>query len=142
VTTDNTSYAPLLTQTTYLRGGRFWWKVSALDDDRNVGDFTRAHSFTIKASGTVRVTQRLRLSFKGKLRARRTRQLVVTVKAGGRPVRGARVRTFGNGFVTKWRTTNRRGRVVFRIKPKRRGVVYVHAKKAGYLSASGRVRAR
>ena len=142
ITTDNTGYAPLLTQAIYMRGGKFWWKVAAMDEDRNVGDFTRAHSFTIKGSGAVRAMQRLRLGLKGKLRAGRTRVLVVTVKAGGRAVRGARVRAFGNGFVTKWRLTNRRGQVVFRLKPKRRGSVYVHAKKAGFLSASGRVRAR
>jgi hypothetical protein len=142
VSTDNTSYAPQLTQTSYLRGGKFWWKVAAMDEDRNLGDFTRAHSFSLNASGTVRATQRLKLTFMGRLRVMRTRQLVVTVKAGGRPVKGARVRSFGPGFMTKWRTTSRAGRVVFRVKPKRRGTVYVHATKAGYLTASGRIRVR
>jgi hypothetical protein len=142
VTTDNTSYAPLLTQTQYGRGGTFWWKVAAMDEDRNLGDFTRTHSFSINGNGTVRANQRLKLTFRAKLRAKRRRQLIVTVKAGGRPVAGARVRTLGPGFVTRWRRTNRAGRVVFTVKPTRRGIVFVRATKAGFLAGSGRIRVR
>jgi hypothetical protein len=145
VTTDNTSYAPNLTQVGYVRGGAFWWKVAAMDEDRNLGDFTRAHSFSLKGTGTgggVQTTQRLRLSMKGKLRAKRLRRVVVTVKAGARPIAGARVRAFGLGVVTRWKSTNRYGRVVFRLKPKVRGIVFLQATKTGYLSGSSRVRAR
>ena len=142
VITDNSSYAPLLTQTQYTRGGKFWWKVAAMDEDRNVGDFTRPHSFSIMGNGTVRANQRLKLTFRAKLRAKRKRQLVVTVKAAGRPVAGARVRTLGPGFITKWRRTNRAGRVVFKVKPKRRGIVLVRATKTGFLAGSGRIRVR
>jgi hypothetical protein len=150
VTTDNTSYAPNLTHVGYVRGGTFWWKVAAMDEDRNLGDFTRAHSFSLKGSATggggggggVQTTQRLRLSMKGKLRAKRLRRVVVTVRAGARPIAGARVRAFGLGVVTRWKPTNRYGRVVFRLKPKVRGVVFLQATKKGYLSGSSRVRAR
>jgi len=142
VTTDNTSYAPLLTQTHYTRGGTFWLKVAAMDEDRNLGDFTRAHSFTVRANGTIRANQRLRLTLRARLRSKRMRPLVVTVRANGRPVAGARVRSSGPGFMTKWRRTNRAGRVVFRVKPKRRGVVYVRATKTGYLAGSARIRVR
>jgi hypothetical protein len=148
VTTDNTSYAPNLTQVGYVRGGTFWWKVAAMDEDRNLGDFTRAHSFSVKGTATggggggVQTTQRLRLSMKGKLRAKRLRRVVVTVKAGARPIAGARVRAFGLGVVTRWKPTNRYGRVVFRLKPKVRGVVFLQATKKGYLSGSSRVRVR
>jgi hypothetical protein len=143
VKTDNTSLAPQLTHAAYLNGGTFWWKVAAVDEDMNLGDFTRPHSFSLKKGpGTVRTTQKLRFFFKGRLKAKRTRRLVVTVKAGARPVAGARVRAFGAGVVTKWRRTNRAGRVVFRLRPKARGVVFFQATKAGYLAGSARVRAR
>jgi hypothetical protein len=44
---------------------------------------------------------------KGRLRAKRKRSVFVTVKAGGRPVVGAKVRAFGGGVITRWRKTNR-----------------------------------
>jgi hypothetical protein len=143
VKTDNPTYAPHLTQAPYLQGGTFWWKVAAFDEDLNLGDFTRPHSFSLKKGpGTVQTTQRLRLSMKGRLKARRVRRLVVTVKAGARPVSGARVRAFGVGVVTKWKKTNATGRVVFRLKPKVRGVVFLQAMKTGYLAGASRVRVR
>jgi hypothetical protein len=143
VKTDNASYAPQLTHAGYLQGGTFWWKVAAMDEDLNLGDFTRPHSFTLKKGpGTVRTTQKLQLRLKGRLRAKRMRSIVVTVKAGARPVAGARVRAFGMGVVTKWRRTNRAGRVTFRLKPKASGVMFFQATKAGYLAGTARVRAR
>jgi hypothetical protein len=143
VKTDNPTYAPQLTQAPYLQGGTFWWKVAVVDEDLNLGDFTRPHSFALKQGpGTVQATQRLRLGMKGRLKARRVRRLVVTVKAGARPVSGARVRAFGLGVVTKWKKTNRVGRVVFRLKPKARGVVFLQATKTGYLAGASRVRVR
>jgi hypothetical protein len=143
VKTDNPTYAPQLTQAPYLQGGTFWWKVAVVDEDLNLGDFTRPHSFALKQGpGTVQATQRLRLGMKGRLKARRVRRLVVTVKAGARPVSGARVRAFGLGVVTKWKKTNRAGRVVFRLKPKARGVVFLQATKTGYIAGASRVRVR
>ena len=103
VKTDNTSFAPSLLLPGYLQGGTFWWKVAAVDEDLNLGDFTRAHSFVLAkrpAWTGPQTTQRLRLTTKGKLRAKRLRRVVVTVKAGGRAVRSARVRAFGVGVVT------------------------------------------
>lgn len=145
VKTDNTSFAPSLLLPSYLQGGTFWWKVAAVDEDQNLGDFTRAHSFVLAKSGTggaPQTTQRLRLTTKGRLTARRLRKVVVTVKAGGRAVRSARVRAFGVGVVTRWRTTNRYGRVTFRMKPKAKGVMFFQAQKKGYLAAASRVRVR
>jgi hypothetical protein len=141
--TDNTSLAPQLTHGAYSQGGTFWWKVAAMDEDLNLGDFTRPHSFSVKKGpGTVRTTQRLRLRMSGRLKAKRLRRVVITVRAGARPVAGARVRAFGVGVLTKWRKTNRAGRVVFRLKPKARGIVFFQATKRGYLTGSSRFRAR
>jgi hypothetical protein len=143
VKTDNTSHAPTLTLPGYLQGGTFWWKVAAQDEDLNLGDFTRPHSFSLRNSGTgVVTTQKLLLSMKGRLRAKRTRRVVVTVKAGARPVRGARVRATGVGAVSRWKVTNRYGRVVFRLKPKARGVMFFMATKKGYVAGTSRVRVR
>jgi large repetitive protein len=146
VTTDNSSYASPLTHTSYLQGGTFYWRVAAIDDDRNVGDFTRAHSFTLRrTAGTtnpVVVTQRLRVGAKGRLRARRFARIVITVKAGGRPVARAKVRGMGAGLLTRYRSTNRRGQVVFRVKPKRRGFVLFQATKARYIAGAVQVRVR
>ena len=90
----------------------------------------------------VQTTQKLMLSVKGRLRALRMRRLTVTVKAGARPIAGARVRAFGPGVVTKWRKTNARGQFVFRLKPKAKGFVFVQALKTGYLPGATRVRIR
>ena len=147
VKTDNTSYAPMLTAAGYMAGGTFWWKVAAYDEDGNVGDFTRAHSFTLKKSsanrpGAVQVSQRLRLTVKGRLRAKRMSRVVVTIKAGGKVVRGAKVRGLSQGLKPRWRATNRRGQVVFRFRPTRKGMAFFQATKRGYLVGTARVRVR
>ena len=128
-----------------MQGGTFYWRVSAFDEDRNVGDFTRAHAFALKKSeGTapIQVRQRLRLGIKGGLRARKVRRVVVTVLAGGRPVAGAKVRGLGSGVRTRYRATNKRGQVVFKLRPKRRGHVVFQATKAGFLVGAARARVR
>jgi hypothetical protein len=142
VKTDNTSYAPQLMLASYLTGGTFWWKVAAMDEDMNLGDFTRPHSFSVKRGSVVHTTQRLTVSAKGRLQARRLRRLVVTVKAGARPIAGAKVRAYGGGLVTKWRATNKNGQVVFRLRPKTKGMVFFQAMKAGYVAGSGKLRVR
>jgi hypothetical protein len=147
VLTDNTSYATPLTSSAYLAGGTFYWKVSAIDEDRNAGDFTRSHSFTLVKTtpnrpGAVQASQRLRMAVKGRLRARRLSRVVVTVRAGGRIVRGAKVRGLASGLRPRWRATNRRGQVVFRFRPKRKGLAVFQATKRGYLVGTLRVRIR
>jgi hypothetical protein len=143
--TDNAGYAPVLTNPGYLQGGTFFWKVAAVDEDRNVGDFTRPHSFTLKKAsgpGAIQVTQRLRLGIRGRLRAKRLSRVVVTVRAGGRPVARAKVRGLGPGLRARWRTANRRGQVVFRFRPARKGVVLFQATKRGYLLGAAQARIR
>jgi hypothetical protein len=146
VTTDNTSYASPLMNPGYLAGGTFYWKVSAIDEDRNVGDFTRSHSFVLqKASagpGGIQASQRLRLGFRGRLRAKRLSRIVVTVRAGGRVIPGAKVRGLASGLSRRWRTTNRAGQVVFRFRPKRKGMAFFQATKRGYLVGAATVRIR
>jgi hypothetical protein len=45
-TTDNPSYAPSL-RGSLARGGRFYWRVAAVDSSSNIGKFTTPRSFTV-----------------------------------------------------------------------------------------------
>ena len=48
MTTDNPSYAPLL-GSAFARGGRFFWRVAAVDAYSNAGPFTHPGTFTMPA---------------------------------------------------------------------------------------------
>ena len=69
-------------------------------------------------------------------------RVVVTIKAGGKVVPAAKVRGLGLGMRARWRATNRRGQVVFRFRPKRKGMVFFQATKRNYLVGTARVRVR
>ena len=141
--TDNTSYAPLLTATTYQAGGSFWWRVAAQDEDKNVGDFSPAQQFNLaKASsrGPSALT-RLRLVLK-LVKTKKGRRVTATVKANGRPARGALVRIFATGVTPRKAKTNKYGKVTFTLKKLGRGKTLkrrqlrFHAAKTGFLPAS------
>ena len=53
VTTDNTSYAPLL-QRQYQDGGALYWRVAAVDADGNSGNFTPTRSLRLGRAGAAR----------------------------------------------------------------------------------------
>ena len=141
IDTDNTSYAPTLLAAAYLAGGPFWWRVAAQDEDKNIGDFSPAQQFNLakSARGTTVLT-RLRLTTK-LVKSRKGRRITVTVKAKGRPARGALVRVIAFGVTPFKAKTNRYGRVTFRIKKLGRGKRLVrrklsfHAAKTGFLPA-------
>lgn len=48
-TTENPIYAPKLSSSSYKKGGRFYWHVSAVDADGNSGDYTKTGVFTLRA---------------------------------------------------------------------------------------------
>jgi hypothetical protein len=129
VDTDNTSYAPTLLSYAYRSGGTFWWRVAALDEDRNIGDFSPAQQFTLAkqpGSGTAALT---RLTLATKLvKVRNGRRVTVTVRANGRAARGAVVRAFGRGVTPRKAKTNRYGRVTFGVKKLGRGKRLVRRK--------------
>ena len=54
VTTDNTSYAPLMTHPFYANGGSLFWRVAARDKSFNVGDFSQTQR--------IDIAQRLRVA--------------------------------------------------------------------------------
>jgi hypothetical protein len=147
-TTDNLSFAPTLTHTLYLAGGTFWWRVAAMDEDRNQGDFSAAQRFDLpKAVGGQIVLTRLRLTLK-LLKTKKGRRVTVTVKANGRVARGALVRVFANGVTPKKAKTNRKGQITFKLRKLGRGKnlmrrqLLFHAAKTGFLPASKTMRIR
>ena len=142
VDSDNTAYAPLLTSPTYMAGGDFWWRVAAMDEDRNIGDFSPAQKFTLPKTTTGQ-TALTRLKMTLKLRKlKQGRRVLVTVKANGRVARGVLVRVFANGVTPRKAKTNRKGQVTFRLKKlgtgkrlMRRQLLF-HAAKTGFLPAT------
>jgi hypothetical protein len=62
VTTDNTSYAPTMTQFGYNAGGTLYWRVAGVDEDRNQGDWAPAQ--------VIRLLPRLKLNVIGVVKRR------------------------------------------------------------------------
>jgi len=137
VTTDNTSYAPLLTQPAYRSGNplSFYWRVAGIDEGNNVGDYT-----PVQQIGAVK---RMRLTARGKLRRRRSTAVSLSVTGSpAAPLKGATVRVSGAGVRLQVARTNGAGRVRFTIRPRRRGTITYRATKAGYEPAVLKTRVR
>jgi hypothetical protein len=139
VDTDNTAYAPLLTSATYMAGGTFWWRVAAMDEDKNIGDFSPAQKFDLPKTQTGQ-TALTRLNLKLKLlRTKKGRRVTVTVRASGRLTSGVLVRVFARGVSPTRAKTNRKGQATFKLKKLGRGKrlmrrqLLFHAAKTGFL---------
>jgi hypothetical protein len=129
VTTDNTSYAPLLTHPFYAYGGTLYWRVAARDKAFNVGDFTQAQR--------IDIAQRLKVSVnRPALRKRWTRVVVTVSNPTLKPVAGATVRVSGAGMKAKKGRTNRKGKVTLRIRPRKKGRLTFSARKPGYAAGA------
>jgi hypothetical protein len=135
-TTDNPSYAPMMTQSGYAAGGTLYWRVAGVDEDRNLGDWTQP--------GVIQLQPRMRVSVSGLPRHGKKRRLTVRVQkyGGGGWLAGVRVRVTGPGMRAKAGKTNKSGKLVFTLKPKRRGKLVFRATKAGYQDAYATVRVR
>jgi hypothetical protein len=147
--TDNTSYAPSLIASAYLAGGTFWWRVAGQDEDRNVGDFSVPHQFSLPNASGRSPTALTRLKLTPKLlKTKKGRRVAVTVKAKGRPVRGALVRVFAQGVTPRKAKTNRRGRVIFKVRKLSAGRTLMPRRlvfrvaKAGFLPATAALKIR
>jgi hypothetical protein len=135
VTTDNTSYAPKLSNVAYLSGNQLYWRVAGVDADNNVGDFSPAQPLSL--------LPKLKISLKGSLRKKRRGLVTVTVKNGaGTWMSGVKVRVTGAGVKAKPRSTNTLGSVRFTLRPTKRGRVLFTARKSGYQSAGITLRVR
>jgi hypothetical protein len=136
--TDNTSYAPLLKFLPIGKfdTGHFYWRVAAVDEGNNLGDFTRVQE--------VKRTRRMRIVLSGPLRRRKATLVMISVKnfetsAG---VAGVAVRITGAGMRVRRVRTPVGGTVMVRLRPRRRGVVTFRATATGYRATAVRARVR
>jgi hypothetical protein len=137
VVTDNTSYAPLLRYRGFrtVNTGRMYWRVAALDEGDNVGDFTYPQLITR--------TRKMEIAVQGSLKRGKRTMLAVNVsdfETEG-PVGGARLRVAGGLRVHRWRTSAF-GSASVVLKPRRRGYLLITASRSGYLPTSIRLRVR
>jgi hypothetical protein len=134
VTTDNTAWAPRMTDAAFAGSTDLYWRVAAVDEGGNVGGW---------ATSPLRNAPRARIRVRGSLRRGRSRAVRVTVTGrGGRRLKGAIVRVRGAGVTAPPRRTNRRGSVRLRLRPRSAGRVRFSAEKTGYAPARVRVRVR
>ena len=129
VTTDNTSYAPLMTHPFYTNGGSLYWRVAARDKNFNVGDFSQAQR--------IDIAQRLRVAVNRPALRKRMNRLTVTVQNPTmKAVPGATVRVSGVGIKARKGKTNGKGKITFKIKPRKKGRLTFKATKPGYTAGS------
>jgi large repetitive protein len=135
VTTDNTSFASLLTSSAYDAGGTFYWRVAALDADSNLGDFTTARTFSLPAMAVV--LKKFQLSSSGYPIKGRWRTITINVKdTAGVPVSFASVRVSGAGVPRASKYTNSSGVARFSVKATRYpGTVTFRITKSGFQTA-------
>jgi hypothetical protein len=138
VTTDNTSYAPLLMfpPVKGLDTGHFYWRVAAIDEGNNLGDFTPVQ--------TVTRQRRMRIAFSGTLQRKRTRRITVRVVnfESGAAVVGATIRVSGAGLRTRRVRIPANGALMLKLHPTRRGLVAFRASAAGYQGTAASLRVR
>jgi hypothetical protein len=135
VTTENTSYAPKLSDVAYLSGNQLYWRVAGVDADDNVGDFSPAQPLSL--------LPRLKVTVKGSLRKRRRSTVSVTVKnASGNWMQGVKVRVTGAGVKAQTRSTTMWGVARFTLRPTKRGRVLFTARKSGFQAAGITLRVR
>ena len=128
VTTDNTSYAPLLTHLAYRARKPLFWRVAGVDGGNNVGDFIPAQK--------IGAAKGMRLVARGRAVRRRTTVISVTVRdSSGAALSGATVRVSGGGIKPRAARTRKAGKVRFSIRPTRAGKIAFRATKAGYTPA-------
>jgi hypothetical protein len=124
-TTDNTSYAPTMTQYGYQTGGTLYWRVAGVDEDRNQGDWTQAQQ--------IRLLPRMKISIMGSARHKKKRRITVKISTTtGSWVAGATVRITAWGMKPVTKRTNAVGNAVFKVKPKKRGKMLFTVRKAGF----------
>jgi hypothetical protein len=127
-TTDEALYTPLLTQKDFTDGGLLYWRVAVIDPDGNVGGFSRPVKLTLLA--------RMNLA-NSSPPARKTRgPFTVTVTmANGKPLKAATVRIAGAGISSITRKTNKKGIVIFNIRPTKKGSIGIRGTKNKYRTA-------
>jgi hypothetical protein len=135
VSTDNTSYAPAMTSYGYSSASRLYWRVAAVDEDRNQGDWSQVQQ--------IKLQPRLRVSVSGLARHKKMSSVRVSVmNAQGKRLAGAKVKLTGVGIRAVVRKTNKLGMVTFKVRPKKKGKLLVSATKSGFQAAYGSLKVR
>jgi hypothetical protein len=135
VTTDNPSYAPTMSQFGYTTAKVLYWHVAGVDEDRNQGDWSQAQQ--------IKLLPRLRVSVSGAARHKHASTVRVTVMdAHGKRLSAASVRLTGAGIRPVGRKTDANGLAVFKVKPKKKGKLFVSATKSGFQAAYGTLKVR
>ncbi|HSS82033.1 MAG TPA: hypothetical protein VLK24_12675 [Gaiellaceae bacterium] len=135
VSTDNPSVAPTMTSYDYSTSSTLYWHVAGVDEDRNQGDWSQAQQ--------IKLLPRLRVSISGLARHKTASTVRVTVTdAQGKSLSAARVRVTGVGIRAVTKKTDKFGQVVFRVRPKKKGKLFVSATKAGFQAAYGTLKVR
>jgi hypothetical protein len=138
VTTDNTSYAPPLKWLALpgLDTGRLYWRVAAVDEGGNVGDYTPALAI-------VRM-RRMVVAVSGSLHRRKRSPVTITVKnfESGIGVVGATVRISAPGMRARRLRTTVGGMARISLRPPRRGIVRLVVTAPGYVGARASTRVR
>jgi hypothetical protein len=120
---DAPTYAPVMKNPAYKRGGSLYWRVAAVDDSGNVGEMTKALPFQLPMS--------LKISTTGLLHKGKSTKFTVTVTDLSRNViRGAKVSIRGAGL-KKSGTTKSNGKLVLKLKPRKRGKLTITVSKSG-----------
>jgi hypothetical protein len=123
--TDNTSYAPLLTQPAYTNGGTLYWRVAAIDADRNQGDSSPAQKIGFAKQMRVSLTR-------FPVRGRKSAVVVKVVDSANKPVAGAAVRVAGKGLKVGARRTTRAGTATFKLRGRKGLSIVFRAVKTGF----------
>ena len=135
VTTDNTSYAPVMTHPFYANGGTFYWRVAGRDKGLNLGDWSQARQ--------IDIAQRLKVAVNRPVMRKRWNRITVTVSdPANKPVARALVRVSGAGVKARRARTNSKGKVSFRVRPRKKGRLLFSATKAGYAAGALSMRVR
>ncbi len=134
LTTEATNHAPKLIQRDYSDGGALYWRVAAVDADGNLGDFSPVLQFGID--------QPLRVRTLGAPIRGRASTLTVITSTTLDPVPGASVRIWGAGLKARTVKTKANGRIVIKVKPKKKGFIYFRATKAGFKMGTTQVAVR
>ena len=100
-----------------------YWRVAVIDPDGNTGAFSKAKKFTILARMQVRDHRPARQGHAA------GRSPSPCSNAKGKPIKGAAVKLQGAGVKTKAKKTNKKGVVIFTIKPTRAGNLVATATK-------------
>jgi hypothetical protein len=132
--TDNPSWAPRMLNRAYAGSPGLYWRVAVMDEGNNLGGW---------ATRPLRTLPTARMRVRGRLRVGRLATVRVTVTGrGGRPLKGAVVRVYGAGIVSRSRRTDRYGKLRLHLQPHARGTAQFSADKTGYAPARAKLRVR